>query len=246
MEHHLFSVGNGAIPKKNVFSTYIHICWKITAYVHIGWVLHIYIYVGNTTCSPSAMAWFEKWMRCSLGVCVCVCVCVYVCVYVRVCVCECVCVSVCFSPVLRQQWRDSNNECAFLWALWCCFSSIWKPVYVAVCCSVLQCVASRRFKNLFTFHLTLPYVWDHPLLCVTWLICRCDMTHSYVFHDSFICATWLIPLYDKTHSYMLYGSFIRVIYLMHMCDMTHSYVWHDSFISVTWLLHMCDKLFHKS
>jgi len=41
------------------------------------------------------------------------------------------------------------------------------------------------------------------LICVTWLIHMCDMTHSYVWHDSFICVTWFI----------------------HMCDMIHSYVW---------------------
>ena len=247
MELHLFSVSNGAIPKKNVLSYihthelkdyYLHTYMLSSTYIHICCEHHLFS-VSNGAIQKKNVLFF-------------------VCVYVCVCVCACVCVSVCLSPVLCQQWRDSKKECAFLWVLWCCFSSIWKPVYVAVCCSVLQiagwfsvlqcfavccsvlqCVASRRFENLFTFHLTHPYVWDHPFLCVTWLICMCDMTHSYVFHDSFICATWLIPIYDKTHSYMQHGSLIFVIWLIHMCDMTHSYVWHDSFICAT-------KLFHKS
>jgi len=52
------------------------------------------------------------------------------------------------------------------------------------------------------------------LICATWLIHVCGMTHSYVWHDSLRCVTWLI----------------------HMCDMTHLDVWHDSFICVTWLV----------
>jgi len=95
------------------------------------------------------------------------------------------------------------------------------------------------------------------LVCGTWLIHMCDMTHSYVCHDSFICvpwlihsficATWLVHMRDVTHSYMCamtrsyvcHDSFVYVPWLIHMCDMTHSYVWHDSFICGTWLIHMC-------
>ena len=45
----------------------------------------------------------------------------------------------------------------------------------------------------------------------TWLLHRCDITHSYVTHDSFMFVEWLI----------------------HICGMTNSYLWHD--------IHMCDN-----
>ena len=101
------------------------------------------------------------------------------------------------------------------------------------------------------------FTWRYDwLICVTWLIHMCDMTHPYmwpgtymcVWHDSFICTTclihkcvtWLIHMHDRTHSYVWHDSFICVAGLIHMCGMTHSHVWHDSFICVTWLIHMCD------
>jgi len=83
-----------------------------------------------------------------------------------------------------------------------------------------------------------------PLICVTWQIYKCDMTHSHLWHDSikhvyvsffvicmcdvphlWICVTWLILMYVRAHLYMRPGSFVN------MCDMTHS---------VMWLIQMCD------
>jgi len=40
------------------------------------------------------------------------------------------------------------------------------------------------------------------LICVTWLIDMCAMTHWYVWHDSLICVTWLIDMCDMTHWYV--------------------------------------------
>jgi len=96
------------------------------------------------------------------------------------------------------------------------------------------------------------YEWNagcYSLVCVTWLIHMCDMTHSYFFwtwlihmcgmtdlhawHDLRICGTWLI--HNGCHD-----SFIGVIRLFHECSMTHLYVGHDSFICATWRIHMCD------
>jgi len=80
------------------------------------------------------------------------------------------------------------------------------------------------------------HVWHGSFICVAWIVCMCDMTHSYMWHDSFICVTWLI----------WHDSFVCVASLIHMCAMTHSCVWHDSyaghnsFICVTWLIHMRD------
>ena len=74
------------------------------------------------------------------------------------------------------------------------------------------------------------------LICVTWLINICDMTHWYVWHDSFICATRLIDMCDMTHWYASHDSLIRVTWLIDMCDMTRAYatwlihLWHDSFM----------------
>ena len=31
-------------------------------------------------------------------------------------------------------------------------------------------------------------------MCVTWLVCMCDVTHSWVWHKSFISVTWFIHM----------------------------------------------------
>ena len=82
---------------------------------------------------------------------------------------------------------------------------------------------------------------EECLICATWRIGMCDMTHSYVWHDSFICVTWLIHMCDMTHYVWRDLSmcvifchvkhdewFICATWLIHMCKMTHSYVWHNS------------------
>jgi len=77
-------------------------------------------------------------------------------------------------------------------------------------------------------------VWRDSVLCVTWLIHMCDMTHSYVWHDSFICVPCLVRMCDVTHSYMChtqwyvcYDSFICVTWCAHIYYMTHPFVCHD-------------------
>jgi len=70
-------------------------------------------------------------------------------------------------------------------------------------------------------------VGHDALLCVTWLIATCHMTHSYVSHDSFLHVTWLIPMCHMTHSYVSHDSRVG----------------HDSLLCVTWLFHRhtCDQ-----
>ena len=84
------------------------------------------------------------------------------------------------------------------------------------------------------------HVVRDSIMCVTWRIQMCDMTHSHVRHDSFKCVTRLIHLRDMTYSYVWHDLSICVIWLIHTCDTTPSYVWHDSFIYVIWLIHVCD------
>jgi len=106
------------------------------------------------------------------------------------------------------------------------------------------------------------------LVCVTWRIHACDMTHTWHIHDSYMshCVTWKscrrmaprvldVGVCDMARRYVRHDSsicvirlvdmcdrsrYVCVIRLVHMCDMTHSYVWYDLFICVTWLIHMCD------
>jgi len=88
------------------------------------------------------------------------------------------------------------------------------------------------------------YVWRDSFTCVTWLV-RVSMTHSHVGHDSFICH--VTQLYQGHESFLCHvthptghDSFVCATCLIHTWDMTHSHVWHDSFTCVTWLIHMCD------
>jgi len=79
------------------------------------------------------------------------------------------------------------------------------------------------------------------LICATWLIHMCDMTHSYVWHDSIREHSFALPVsMNKTHLYVWRTTIKRVTWLIHMCDMTPSCVWHDSFICVACLIHVCD------
>ena len=113
--------------------------------------------------------------------------------------------------------------------------------------------------------MTNSYVRRDWLICVTWLIHKCDLTHSYA-RPNIMCAIWLIhkcdmtheiahgitalstcyihyehwQLCDKTQSYVWHDAFICVTWRIHMCDMTHSYGWHGSHSCVTWLIYMCD------
>jgi len=111
---------------------------------------------------------------------------------------------------------------------------------------------AERVTRLFELrriglHVTQRLVWHDSVICVTWLIHMCDMTHSYVWRDSFICVTWHIHMCDTTHSCVWHDPFICVTRLNHhMCGMTpSSHVWNDTsiilpFICVTWFIHECD------
>jgi len=86
------------------------------------------------------------------------------------------------------------------------------------------------------------------IMCVTWLIQTCDMTHPHVWHDLFRCAVgWEMEcchVQDMAWHHLVFvrrgNIFVLFCWLIHTCDVTYSYVWHDTFIRVTWLIHTCD------
>jgi len=60
---------------------------------------------------------------------------------------------------------------------------------------------------------------------VSWLIHRCDMTHSLVWHNSFTCATRLIAMCDVSHWHVApEDTQNSVSLLIHKFHMTY---WHD-------------------
>jgi len=106
------------------------------------------------------------------------------------------------------------------------------------------------------------------LICVPWLLHKCDVFQSCVWHDtftcdvtylcvcrdSFICATWHIHTCDMSHSYVghLLQPFLQphshrrfkcMTWLIHMCDVTHSYMCPHTIVCVTWLNHACTMTF---
>jgi len=102
------------------------------------------------------------------------------------------------------------------------------------------------------------------LICVTWLIYMCDMTHLYVWHDTFSTYVWFrceemqcsqIYMNESWHTYKWVMSHIcwwhlcmwhtwmsqgRSVWLSHTCGMTLSFVWYDKLMCVTWHIHMCE------
>ena len=76
------------------------------------------------------------------------------------------------------------------------------------CCGSIHTVASLQRTHIDCIH----RIW--LIICVTWRIHMCDMTHSYVGHGS-LCV-WQ-------------DASICVTRLIHTCTMTHSHVRHDSF-----------------
>ena len=101
--------------------------------------------------------------------------------------------------------------------------------------------------------MTYSCVWHDSIICVTWLVYMCDMTHLYVWHIArgmMNISLWLIYKCDApTCSYVLHSWF----------NYTHSCVWHHargimnisswllyicgicaSSICATWLIRMCD------
>jgi len=98
---------------------------------------------------------------------------------------------------------------------------------------------SRRLRMVIE-----SYVWNKLLMCVSWLIHVCALSHLFVCHDSFMCAPWRIHTYFMTHSYTCHDSFTWVPWLIHMCAMTHLCVCHASFIHVPWLNSCVPRLLH--
>ena len=125
-----------------------------------------------------------------------------------------------------------------------------KEIFSIEGCTAAKCVSFTHVIVAFRIYeeTRLAQYGKACLICgwvirVTWLIHKCDMTHSYVWHDSIwqgISHSWMSHTCDMTHSCMWHESFICVTWLIHMRDVTHSCVWHDSFIWVIGLIHMGD------
>jgi hypothetical protein len=110
-------------------------------------------------------------------------------------------------------------------------------ICVAVCCSVLQCVAvccnESNVHICAYIYVSVPhshvwYDWHDSFMSL--------ITHSHVWHDCKLCVTWRIHMCGMTHSHVWHDSFVCVIWLFHMCDMTCLRAWHDTLSCVTWLL----------
>jgi len=126
-------------------------------------------------------------------------------------------------------WDIISRFCATLSAMWC--NKELMPFIEGV--SVAEGAMSHS------------YVWHEALLCVTWLICMCDITHSCVWHETFPFVTWLVSICGMTHFYARYDwvlcvivLFLRETWIHPICDMTHSYVWHDAVLRVISLIPM--------
>jgi len=98
---------------------------------------------------------------------------------------------------------------------------------------VTRLICSCDMTPLFVKWLIQPHQQREMLSQVTWLTHMCDMTHLYVWHDILRC--------ERTHLYETWLIWPRqqhellspVTWLTYMCDMTHSHVWHDSLTFVT-------------
>jgi len=133
-------------------------------------------------------------------------------------------------------WDIISRFCATLSAMWC--NKELMPFIEGV--SVAEGAMSHS------------YVWHEALLCVTWLICMCDITHSCVWHETFPFVTWLVSICGMTHFYARYDWVLCVIVLflrgheyipyvtwpIHTCDMMQSYVSYHSSLWVSWLTSM--------
>jgi len=84
--------------------------------------------------------------------------------------------------------------------------------------------------------------WRDSLICVTWLIDMCAVTHSYVCRDSctshdvsevkYVFCCWQ----DRYNTAKITrGSYLHVWSLQ--CCVCHIYMWHDSFIRMTWSMY---------
>jgi len=86
---------------------------------------------------------------------------------------------------------------------------------------------------------------SHSYLCVTWLMNvrwrrRCDMTHSNVWHYIVISALHLniYTWHDSRTCEEWWCTSVYVRRLIHMCDMTHVP------LCVTWCIHACERWQH--
>jgi len=98
-----------------------------------------------------------------------------------------------------------------------CCTFEWVMLYIPSSPVARMGTALRDMTRLYACH--------NSVVCVTWLIYICNMTHSWDWHESFTCVTWRICIRDMT--------------LMCMCDRTHSYVRYDSFISRICFINIC-------
>jgi len=75
------------------------------------------------------------------------------------------------------------------------------------------------------------YVWHDSFICVTWLICMCDMAHSHVWHDSFIRGmsniymSHVTQVNESRHMYGWVMSHIWICHVTYVIELCHIYEW---------------------
>jgi len=94
------------------------------------------------------------------------------------------------------------------------------------------------------------YAWHDSGICVTRLVCMCDISRLNVWYESCMCVTYhawhdsrmcvmrLVYMCGMDHLCAWYDICVMAQYLS---GVTHRYVWHGSFKYVAWLIYVCDK-----
>ena len=122
---------------------------------------------------------------------------------------------------------------------------------VAVCCSVLQCVADARhdsftiWANRLCTHEYVLYIWvcNSVALKVSFNLNLQFRTHEYVplcVHMSSCANQWYNWVYATTYLHVRHDWVTCGTWLTYIWDMTHPHVRHESFPFETWLIDMLD------
>jgi len=123
-----------------------------------------------------------------------------------------VCVQLPWMAWLMHLWAMTHS---YMWHDSCICVS-W-PIYMGQvthsCVWHDSCICMTRIIELGRLLAEFILHTASSIICVTWLVCTCDMTHSYVHH--------------MTHSPRI-----------HMCDTNVVLMWRGSFAHVTWIIYM--------
>jgi len=183
---------------------------------HMNWhvcvlILTCNIWIDMCTDMPlPASQYIEFVALCRVVLCyVVLCCVVMTCVVLRCIVLCCAVLRAPFGSVARRHFQTPHAYNYVAWPL------------LLLMCNQTHSYLWHDHSYMWHDHL---YMWHDSVVCVTWLIRKCDMTHAYVRHDSFVCATWHISICDMNHSYVRQDWLIFATWLIYMWDMSHPYV----------------------